>query len=109
MEQPRIEALEIGERFRVPLPGVPRVPPDTLLETTVLGHGQASSRYPRPPATRYLEMACEIDNREGCFPFANWNPSWGGKSQSSAPGQRRKIIFPDKSRNRQAPPHPPIS
>jgi hypothetical protein len=47
-------------------------------------------------------MACEIGTREGCFPFANWNPSLGQTSQSSAPGQRRKIIFPDQARDRQA-------
>ena len=53
VEQPRFEALEIGQRFGVSLAGVMRVASDNLLETAVPGHGQASSIYPRPPATRY--------------------------------------------------------
>src|SRR5579862_7533769 len=57
VEQPRFETLEISERFGVALAGVVRVAADNLLETAVLGHEQASSLYPRPPATRYLEMA----------------------------------------------------
>jgi hypothetical protein len=43
VEYPRTEALEIGERFGVALTGVLCVTPDNLLETAVLGHGQASS------------------------------------------------------------------
>ena len=37
------ETLEIRQSFGVALPGLLGVAPDNLLETGVLGHGQASS------------------------------------------------------------------
>jgi hypothetical protein len=75
VEQTRLEALEIGERFGVSLTGFLRVAPDNLLETAVLGHGQASSEHLRSPATRRCEMACDMNNREGSIPFANGTPA----------------------------------
>ena len=108
MEQPRIEALEIGERFRVALTSVLRVAPDHLLETAVLGHGQASSLHPRPPATRCLEMACDIDDREGNSP-SPMEPRLGRTFQRSATGRRRDAIVPDQSRECQVPHETPVS
>src|SRR5580704_3513808 len=53
VKHPGLEPFKVGERFGVALTGVVRVAPYNLLETAVLGHRQASSFHPRPPATRY--------------------------------------------------------
>jgi hypothetical protein len=60
VEHPRADALEIGQRLGVALVGVLRVAPDRLLETAVLGHGQASLYTFAPPAARCWEMACDV-------------------------------------------------
>jgi hypothetical protein len=75
VKHPGLEPFKVGERFGVALTGVVRVAPDNLLETAVLGHGQASSFHPRPPVTRVLRDGLDIDNREGNFPFANGTPT----------------------------------
>jgi hypothetical protein len=75
VDHPIVETLEIGKRLGVALPGCLGVTPDNLLETAVPGNEQASSIHPCPPATRCRKMACNGNDREGRFPFANGTPA----------------------------------
>src|ERR1700731_2771915 len=98
--QSSTETLEIRQRFGVVLPSLFGVAPDNLLEAGVLGHGQASPRHPRPPATRCWKMACDIDDREGESP-SPMEPRLGRMFHSSATGRRRERIFPESFGPRQ--------
>src|SRR5580700_4006633 len=95
------EALEIRQRFGVALPGFFGVAANNLLEAGVLGHGQASPRHPRPPATRCWKMACDVDDREGESP-SPMEPRLGRTFRGSATGRRRARIFADTLSLRQA-------
>jgi hypothetical protein len=53
VKHPGLELFKVGERFGIALTRFLSVAAGDLLETAVLGHGQASSLHPRPPATRY--------------------------------------------------------
>src|SRR5207244_4328674 len=108
-EHAGLEALQIGHRLRVALPGLGGVAPYDLLETGVLGHvGKPPLQHPRPPATRCCEMACDIDDREGQSP-SPMEPRLGRALHSSATGRRRAATLPDAPRPRQAPHHSTMS
>src|SRR4051812_45319506 len=82
---PHAETLQIGQRFGVTLPGVPRVVANDLLETAVLRHGKPPLDTVAPQRRSVQRWPVTFDDREGNFPFAIGKLGWGGRSIARRP------------------------